>query len=94
VRIRWTRVALADLVSARDHLALDDARAADELLRKVAAAIGKLRKYPGIGRVVPERRSLGYREVVLPPYRLVYAVVASEVQILRLWHDRRDPAGI
>jgi len=56
VRIRWTRVALADLVSARDHLALDDARAADELLRKVAAAIGKLRKYPGIGRVVPERR--------------------------------------
>jgi plasmid stabilization system protein ParE len=92
VRVRWTRLALSDLVSARDHLAFDDARAANELLRKVAAAIRKLRKYPGLGRMVPERRSLGYRELVLPPYRLVYAL--AEIRVLRFWRSRRDPAGI
>ena len=25
---------------------------------------------------------------------LVYALVAGEVQVLRFWHSRRDPAGI
>jgi toxin ParE1/3/4 len=94
VRVRWTRLALDDLVSARDHLASEDPGAADDLVRKVAGAVRKLRKHPNLGRVVSERRSLGYRELVLPPYRLVYAVVAGEVQMLRLWHSRRDPAGI
>ena len=94
MRVRWTRLAVADVVSARDHLASDDPRAADDLLRKVAAAVRKLRKHPNLGRVVSERRSLGYRELVLPPYRLVYAVVGGEIQVLRFWHSRRDPAGI
>jgi plasmid stabilization system protein ParE len=94
VRVRWTHLALADLVSARDHLASDDPRAADELLRKVAGAVRKLGKHPNLGRAVPERRSPGYRELVLPPYRLVYAVAAGEIQVLRFWHSRRDPAGI
>jgi len=94
VRVRWTQLALADLVSARDHLASEDPGAANDLLRKVAGAVRKLRKHPNLGRVVPERGSFGYRELVLPPYRRVYAVVAGEVQVLRFWHSRRDPAGI
>jgi ParE toxin of type II toxin-antitoxin system, parDE len=44
--------------------------------------------------VAPERRSLGYREIILPPYRLVYAIAGNELQVLRFWHSRRDPAGI
>jgi toxin ParE1/3/4 len=94
VRIRWIRLALSDFVSARDHLAAENPDAADELIRNVADALKRLRKHPRLGRVVPERRSLGYREIVLPPYRLVYAVAGAEIQVLRLWHSRRDPAGI
>jgi hypothetical protein len=49
----------------------------------VAEAVRKLKRHPSPGRVVSERRSLGYRELSLPPYRLVYAVVPGEIQVLR-----------
>ena len=64
------------------------------MLRRVASTIQKLRTHPGMGRVAPERRSLGYREMMIPPYGLVYAVSGAEIQVLRFWHARRDPAGI
>jgi toxin ParE1/3/4 len=94
VRIRWTRLALADLISARDHLAAENPLAAEALLSRVSEALKRLRKHARSGRIVPERRSLGYREVILPPYRLIYAVAGGEIQVLRLWHSRRDPTGI
>jgi toxin ParE1/3/4 len=91
VRVRWTRLALADLVSARDHLAVKEPRAAEAMLRRVAGSLQQLRRHPRMGRIVPERRSLGYREVVLPPYRLVYTITGGEIHVLRFWHSRRDP---
>jgi toxin ParE1/3/4 len=94
VRVRWTRLALADLSAARDHLFAEKPGAAEALLRAVKAAVSKAQKHPRMGRIVPERRSLGYREVMVPPYRLVYAIADGEIHILRLWHARRDPAGI
>jgi addiction module RelE/StbE family toxin len=95
MRVRWTRLALADLISAREYLEAESPPAAETLVKKVAAAVQRLRKHPQSGRVVPERRSLGYRELVLPPsYRLVYAVAQGEIQVLRLWHARRDPEGM
>jgi toxin ParE1/3/4 len=94
VRIRWTQVALADLTSARDRLLSENPVAAEAMLRNVRGAISKLRRHPRIGRVVPERRALGYREIVLAPYRLVYAIARNEIHILRFWHARRDPAEI
>jgi len=94
VRVRWTRLALADLISARDCLLSENPLSAEAMLRSVADAIAKLRRHPRMGRVVPERISLGYREIVLPPYRLVHAIARKEIHILRFWHARRDPAGL
>jgi plasmid stabilization system protein ParE len=94
VRIRWTRFALADLIAARDHLASVDPGIAEAMLGGVSDALARLRKHPRMGRTVPERAALGYREVVLPPYRLVYLLAGSEIQVLRFWHSRRDPAGM
>jgi toxin ParE1/3/4 len=94
MRIRWTRGALANLISARDHLTAENPLAAKALLASVSDALKRLRKHPRLGRIVPERRSLGYREIILPPYRLVYEVAGGEIRILRLWHSRRDPTGI
>jgi len=91
VRIRWTRLALADLVSTRDHL---DPGSAEAMLARVSNTLARLRKHPRIGRIVPERAAAGYREIVLPPYRLVYLIAGSQIQVLRFWHSRRDPPGL
>ena len=94
MRVRWTRLALADVAAACDYLATEDPPARRALLVRVKAAVKKLRRYPRLGRVVPERSAQGYRELILSPYRLVYEVAAGEVRLLRLWHSRRELTGL
>jgi addiction module RelE/StbE family toxin len=90
-RVRWTRLALADLQSSFEHIAERNPGAAQALLARIRGAVRKLRELPNVGRLVPERRAQGYREIVVPPYRLVYAIAGRAVHILRVWHGRRDP---
>ncbi len=90
-RVRWTRLALADLRSAYEHVAERNPDAAEALLARIRGADRKLRELPNVGRLVPERRAQGYREIVVPPYRLVYAIAGRGVHVLRVWHGRRDP---
>ena len=94
MRVRWTRLALADVAAACDYLPTEDPPARRALLGRVKAAVKKLSKHPRLGRVVPERSAQGYRELILPPYRLVYEVAASEVRLLRFWHSRRELTGL
>ena len=41
-------------------------------LRRLVAAVGRLREFPESGRVVPERNTPEIREVIVQPYRVVY----------------------
>ncbi len=88
-RLRWTRLALSDLVEIRDYIAADKPAAADAFVARIREVVEHLADRPDSGRIVPERRSQGYREVIVSPYRVVYAVTASGVQVLRVWHGRR-----
>lgn len=89
-RVRWTRVALRDLESALKYIGLHDPAAAEALRRRIRTAVSRLARLPELGRVVPERRAQGIREVFVQPYRVVYAIAGGEVHVLRLWHHRRD----
>ena len=91
--IRWTRLALSDLVALRDYIFADDPKAADAFVAKLREAVERLADFPESGRVVPERRAQGYREVIVAPYRVVYSVVGGDVRILRVWHGRRWRGG-
>src|SRR6185312_15514315 len=45
------------------------------------------------GRLVPELRARGitsYRELVVPPYRIIYRVEAREVWVVGVFDHRRD----
>ena len=93
-RIRWTRLALEDLAAAQAHLANESPAGWAKLSSQVRSALEKLRKNPRLGKFVPEREAQAYREMQLPPYRLVYAIAGSELHILRFRHARRDPASL
>lgn len=88
--IRWTRLALADLVAIRDYIAVDNPIAAEAMVAAVRDAVERLTEFPQSGRIAPERRAQGYREVIVAPYRVVYSVVGHDVRILRVWHGRRS----
>lgn len=59
------------------------------IVEEVMANIQQVARFPEMGRVVPEFESPTLRELILPPYRLVYLVTTNHVRIVRLWRSER-----
>jgi toxin ParE1/3/4 len=89
LKLRWTHPALADLVEAQNYIARDNPSAAEAVAQRVWDAAKRLCDNPEIGR-----RGLthGTREwpVSQTPYLIVYRVKNDAVEILRVWHGRRN----
>jgi toxin ParE1/3/4 len=88
VRVRWLRVALANLGAEADYIAEDNPAAADRLVQRIMRSVNLLSKNPAMGR--PGRVS-GTRELVVgdTPYIFPYRVRANAVEILRVFHAAR-----
>lgn len=88
MRVRWLRVALANLEVEADYIAEDNPAAADRLVQRIMRAVSLLGKNPATGR--PGRIS-GTRELVVgdTPYIVPYRVRANAVEILRVFHAAR-----
>jgi len=59
-------------------------------LERLLTTAASLETLSDRGRVVPEREDSAIRELLVEPYRLVYSVVADDVVILGLIHQRQD----
>jgi plasmid stabilization system protein ParE len=61
-------------------------------LRMVAEILHKserLAKYPESGRIVPEFGVPFLRELIVPPFRLVYKIEPKNIWIIRVWRSER-----
>lgn len=87
-----------DLAGLLDYvMATQDVAAAVALDRRLDDALATLAQVPDRGRVVPELRARGiglYRELIRPPYRIVYRVTGAEVWVLAVVDGRRDLDGL
>ena len=87
-------MALDDLESAVDHLAVEHGLApALNLHEKVVARVGSLSRHPMRCRVVPELKAAGvtvYRELIIPPYRIIFRVDEDIVGVAAFLDGRRD----
>jgi plasmid stabilization system protein ParE len=61
----------------------------ERLLREVFSQIERLAEYPESGRIVPEFGVAHLREVIHPPFRIVYRLDKTRVQIVRVWRSER-----
>ena len=89
----WAGPALDDLRELRAYIARDEPAAARRIAEDIRRQVLLLRENPLAGRAVPELEPRGYRELIVPPYRIVYAVEPRRVLILRVWHGRRKLGG-
>lgn len=87
-KIRWLRMALADLDQLIVYITKDNPKAANKVARKIWETTRMLSDQPAMGRA---GRISGTRELVVSgtPYIVPYRVVADEVQILRVIHAAR-----
>ena len=90
IAIRFAESAVADLEALRAWYAEQGVpdvgdRLVDELLRRIEA----LSHHPQLGRIVPEFERPRLREIVHPPFRIVYREDPKHVRIVRIWRSER-----
>ena len=61
------------------------------MVRKVRSAAERLKGFPESGRAVPELPGSHYREVIVPPYRVIYRFEEEKnrVWVLAVIHGSR-----
>lgn len=92
-KVVWTLAAQLDLENLLEYIARDHPQTALKWLKKIRLCAATLVRHPRRGRVVPELthlRGLPFHELIIPPWRLIYAVRGRDVQVLALLDSRMD----
>jgi plasmid stabilization system protein ParE len=87
--VRWTQRARDDLRDIHDFIARDSPRAAEALVERLLTATERLAVFPESSRVVPEFPALGYQEIIVSSYRVLYRLADNPVWITAVVHGRR-----
>lgn len=93
MRLRWTRLAEADLDNIADYIGQDSpVAAARVILELIDQTETSLARHLAIGR---PGRVIGTRELVIGnlPYIIPYRVRGSDIEILRVLHTSRRWPG-
>ena len=90
VAIRIAASALADLEDLRRWYAERGAsEVGDRVVAEIVERIEALANHPDLGRVVPEFEQSFLRELIQPPFRIVYRRDPDLVRIVRVWRGER-----
>lgn len=90
IDIRWSPRSEADLREIRAFIETDSPAWADLTIRRLVAAVERLREFPDSGRMVPERQSPELREIVSGKFRIVYRRRPALVEIATVFRGSRD----
>lgn len=90
MRISFAAPAVSDLEAIRSWYAGQQApEVGERLLREIFAHLERLADFPESGRVVPEFGLVQLREIIHPPFRIVYRFDQDRVRIVRVWRSER-----
>jgi plasmid stabilization system protein ParE len=90
VKIVLSNSAFADLEDIKEHYS--EREVTDIGLNTVLAILDRieaLNDHPKIGRVVPEFNDDSIREIIHPPFRIVYLLEEQVIHIIRVWRTER-----
>lgn len=61
----------------------------ERLVGEVLSLVERLADLPESGRMVPEFAVVHLREIIHPPFRIVYRLEKARVRIVRVWRSER-----
>lgn len=94
IDILWSPRSEADLREIRAFIETDSPAWADLTVRRLVAAVERLREFPDSGRMVPERQSPELREIGSGKFRIVYPRTPALVEIATVFRGSRDFASV
>ena len=88
--ISFAESALRDLEEVRSwYMEQGVPEVGTRLVSEVFQRVEALASHPDMGRVVPEFEQPFLRELIHPPFRIVYRRDAQRVRIVRVWRSER-----
>ena len=87
IQIRWTEQAVQNLEDIKSFISRDSPSYALAIVGRLYHAVTQLALFPDSGRVVPERGVPEIRELVRPPYRIVYRRLPDVVEVLLVFRS-------
>lgn len=87
--VTFSALAEDDLARIGDYIAEDNPVAAQEFVERLANRCLSLAEDPRLGRKRDDIRP-GVRGLNEGSYLILYRVKATEVEIIRVWHTKRD----
>ncbi len=66
-------------------------RIGEQTIVALRDAVKDLETYPKMGRIVPEFKVDNLRELIRPPFRVVYRLEPNQaVSVIRIWRSERE----
>jgi toxin ParE1/3/4 len=96
-QVVWTSVAEDDLKGIIEYISIDNPHNALKILQEIKKKASSLYTFPERGRVVPELQDQGisqYRELIVPPWRLIYRIEERKIYVLSLIDFRQNVEDI
>lgn len=88
MNITFSNSAISDLNNIKEYyLSQGVPRIGIEFVSKIITHIETLADNPDIGRVVPEFDDILLRELIQPPFRIVYLRETETLKIVRVWRS-------
>ena len=88
-KLRWTTLAVEDMEAIWKFIANDSDAYANLVVARLLESVERLENFPRSGRIVPELSDPQLREIIAPPYRIVYRVLDEAVEILTVFRASR-----
>ena len=93
MEIIWTKTARIDLNEIVEYIAVDSVEIALKKYYEIRECTSPLDKFPEQGRIVPELKNeniMKYREIIIPPWRLIYKIEKKKIYVMAVIDSRRN----
>jgi len=95
--VLWSNIAENDLTNIIEYIANDSLANALKTFKEIKEKAANLHYLPKRGRIVPELQAYGilqYRELIIPPWRIIYRITEKKVYIFSVLDSRQDIEGV
>jgi plasmid stabilization system protein ParE len=88
--VSFAESALRDLEEIRaGYVEQGEPEIGDRLVAEIVPQVEHFVDHPDLGRVVPEFDQPFLRELIHPPFRIVYRRAPARVRVVRVWRSER-----
>lgn len=87
--VNWTDFAKERLHKIHNVIAEDSPMAADKTIKRIVKCSKQIGLLPKSGREVPEYREPDIREILERPYRIIYRILPTQIDVLTVMHYRQ-----